>query len=83
MAYYDELTGLANRAHFHERLYDEINLSRLRGQQFAIIYIDLDDFKGVNDSYGHTCGDNYLKHFSQYLQRYDSAIRYACPSGRG
>ena len=68
MAYYDELTGLANRAHFHERLDDEVNLARLSGQQFAIIYIDLDDFKGVNDSYGHTCGDNYLKHFSQYLR---------------
>lgn len=68
MAYYDELTGLANRAHFHERLQDEINLSRSRGQRFAIIYIDLDDFKVVNDSYGHTCGDNYLKHFSQFLR---------------
>ena len=81
MAYYDELTGLANRAHFHERLDAEINLSRLRGQQFAIIYIDLDDFKGVNDSYGHTCGDNYLEHFSNYLR--DTIRRSDMPARLG
>lgn len=67
MAYYDELSGLANRAHFHEHLEAEFELATMRNQQFAIIYIDLDDFKGVNDSYGHECGDNYLRHFSQYL----------------
>lgn len=68
MAYYDKLTTLANRALFHERLETEINLAAVREQKFAIIYIDLDDFKGVNDSYGHECGDNYLKHFSLFLK---------------
>ncbi|MGQ7847221.1 putative bifunctional diguanylate cyclase/phosphodiesterase [Granulosicoccus sp. 3-233] len=79
MAYYDDLSGLANRAHFHENLDAEFALARLRHQQFAIIYVDLDDFKGVNDSYGHECGDNYLKHFSNYLtsltERGDMAAR--------
>ncbi len=79
MAYYDELSGLANRAHFHEHLDAEFALARLRHQQFAIIYVDLDDFKGVNDSYGHECGDQYLIHFSAYLsslaQRGDMAAR--------
>ncbi len=79
MAYYDDLSGLANRAHFHELLDAEFGLARLRQQQFAIIYVDLDDFKGVNDSYGHECGDNYLVHFSSYLtsltQRGDMAAR--------
>lgn len=79
MAYYDELSGLANRAHFHENLAAEFGLATIKDQKFAIIYIDLDDFKGVNDSYGHECGDNYLMHFSQYLtsltQRGDIAAR--------
>ncbi len=68
MAYYDELTGLANRAQFHERIDAEISRATRLNKRFAIIYIDLDDFKGVNDSYGHQCGDNYLKHFSNYLK---------------
>ncbi|ASJ76142.1 putative bifunctional diguanylate cyclase/phosphodiesterase [Granulosicoccus antarcticus] len=79
MAYYDELTGLANRAHFHERLDAEIIQSEMRGQEFAIIYIDLDDFKGVNDSYGHASGDAYLTHFANFLReitrRTDMAAR--------
>lgn len=79
MAYYDDLSGLANRAHFHECLAAEFGLAGMRNQQFAIIYIDLDDFKGVNDSYGHECGDSYLMHFSLYLksltQRGDMAAR--------
>ena len=67
MAYYDELTGLANRAHFLEQFDFQINITGNTAQQLAIVYIDLDDFKGVNDSYGHACGDSYLKHFSNYL----------------
>lgn len=67
MAYYDKLSGLANRAHFQERLAAELVLASMKEQQFAVIYIDLDDFKGVNDSYGHECGDSYLRHFAGYL----------------
>ncbi len=67
MAYYDELTGLANRANFHERLQATIDEATRRDQEFCVIYIDLDDFKGVNDSYGHECGDHYLKAFADHL----------------
>ncbi len=67
MAYFDDLTGLANRASFHEKLQQQITVALRKQNKFAIIYIDLDDFKGVNDAYGHECGDNYLKYFSQYL----------------
>lgn len=68
MAYYDELTGLANRANFHERLQAAVDECHCRQQEFSVVYIDLDDFKGVNDSYGHECGDRYLKAFADHLQ---------------
>lgn len=69
MAYYDGLTGLANRAYFHEHLSTVIVNAKLCNQKFSIIYIDLDNFKGVNDSFGHECGDGYLQQFSEHLKR--------------
>jgi diguanylate cyclase (GGDEF)-like protein/PAS domain S-box-containing protein len=68
MAYYDELTGLSNRAHFHEQLKTQIALATRLKQNFAVVYVDLDDFKGVNDSYGHEIGDSYLRIFSEYVR---------------
>jgi len=68
MAYYDSLTQLANRAHFHEHLERYTIRARKRQKKYSIIYIDLDNFKGVNDSYGHECGDAYLSAFSEYLR---------------
>ncbi|MFK8075211.1 MAG: putative bifunctional diguanylate cyclase/phosphodiesterase [Granulosicoccus sp.] len=68
MAYYDGLTGLANRSYFHEYLSSVVSKSRHSGKQFSVVYIDLDNFKGVNDSYGHECGDGYLQVFSEHLK---------------
>ncbi len=68
MAYYDGLTGLANRAYFHDYLSTTIEKAANQGQRFSIIYIDLDNFKGVNDSFGHECGDGYLRQFSNHLK---------------
>lgn len=68
MAYFDGLTGLANRAHFHERLDVLVDEARALNMQFSLVYIDLDNFKAVNDSLGHACGDSYLKQFAEYLQ---------------
>lgn len=70
MAYYDGLTGLANRAYFHDYLSTTIEKSANQAQRFSIIYIDLDNFKGVNDSFGHECGDGYLRQFSDHLKRH-------------
>lgn len=69
MAYFDALTGLANRAYFHERLSVVVDEARALNRQFSLVYIDLDNFKTVNDSFGHECGDSYLKQFSAHLQR--------------
>ncbi len=68
MAYYDGLTGLANRSYFHEHLSSVVSEARHSNRQFSIIYIDLDNFKGVNDSYGHECGDIYLQKFAAHLK---------------
>ena len=68
MAYYDGLTGLANRSYFHEYLSSVVSKSHHSRKQFSVVYIDLDNFKGVNDSYGHECGDGYLQIFSEHLK---------------
>ncbi len=68
MAFFDELTGLSNRGHFHEQLKTQVALAQRASQKLAVVYVDLDDFKGVNDSYGHEVGDNYLRIFAEYIK---------------
>jgi diguanylate cyclase (GGDEF)-like protein/PAS domain S-box-containing protein len=65
----DALTGIANRRLFRERLDLELHRSRRHGHQVAILYIDLDRFKEVNDLYGHDAGDLLLVHAVQRMQR--------------
>ncbi|MDX8408789.1 MAG: bifunctional diguanylate cyclase/phosphodiesterase [Mariprofundales bacterium] len=57
---HDPLTGLYNRRHFDEMLRYEFGRSERHQHQFSVIYIDSDDFKQVNDGYGHPCGDQVL-----------------------
>ncbi|HEU0219472.1 MAG TPA: EAL domain-containing protein [Gallionella sp.] len=61
LAYYDTLTGLPNRALFHDRLAQEIKKAHRAGLKMALLYIDLDKFKEVNDTLGHSMGDILLK----------------------
>jgi diguanylate cyclase (GGDEF)-like protein len=68
MAYYDALTGLANRALFRDRLEHQIDLSRRRGELSALMFIDLDRFKYVNDSLGHDVGDRLLVEASRRIK---------------
>ena len=57
----DPLTGLANRATFAERLHLAFSASRRGGSSFAVLYLDLDHFKDVNDTLGHPAGDMLLQ----------------------
>ena len=66
-AYYDGLTGLPNRQLFKDRLEREIAHARRTQTQIALIYIDLDRFKNVNDSMGHSAGDALLRGVSEQL----------------
>ena len=63
----DQLTGLANRRLFEERLAQAIAKCRRYGGSFALVCIDLDGFKPINDTYGHQSGDLVLKAVSERL----------------
>lgn len=60
-AYSDTLTGLPNRRALDERLEEEVTTARRNNYSFAVIMMDLDGFKAVNDTYGHTVGDDVLR----------------------
>lgn len=67
LAHYDHLTGLPNRALFLDRLKQMVVLSQRSKDQFTLMYIDLNKFKEINDSYGHHVGDEVLAEFSSRL----------------
>jgi len=69
MAYCDSLTGLANRVGFYEKLEKTVIEAEETGSPFIVMYLDADDFKGVNDYYGHDYGDEYLVKLAQHLNR--------------
>ena len=60
-AYSDTLTGLPNRRALDERLEEEVQSARRNGYSFAVVMMDLDGFKNINDTYGHSTGDKVLQ----------------------
>ena len=66
-AQYDRATGLFNRAHFDGCLRREVNRCRRYGQSASLILMDLDDFKTVNDKFGHAAGDAVLRDMGRLL----------------
>ena len=77
----DPLTGLRNRREMEELLRQELSRARRYGQPMSLLFIDCDDFKSVNDRWGHDCGDAYLchvaNHLSELLRQDDTVFRFA------
>ena len=80
MAMTDSLTGLNNRIYFYEAGVNTLEVSRRAQQPVAIAMLDIDDFKKVNDTYGHKIGDKALIHISntikKALRRSDIFVRF-------
>ena len=68
LALLDDLTGVANRRHLLQRLTEECARSERSSEPFALLVIDLDGFKGINDTHGHAAGDACLQHFTLMAQ---------------
>lgn len=65
----DPLTNIYNRAKFDDEINRWISFSERYGNSFSLILIDIDDFKGINDNYGHLVGDNVIKKISEIINK--------------
>ncbi len=79
LATHDQLTGLANRPLFHDRLTQAVSSARRSSQKLAVLFVDLDGFKSINDTLGHAVGDGLLRGIARRvascLRETDTAAR--------
>lgn len=68
LAYYDDLTGLPNRMYFMELLKNVVNAAKRDQSGFAVLFLDADKFKLINDTYGHDIGDQFLQHVGNAIK---------------
>jgi diguanylate cyclase (GGDEF)-like protein/PAS domain S-box-containing protein len=68
LAHYDALTDLPNRELFKDRLQTALTIARREDHRVALMFLDLDQFKNINDILGHTCGDGLLKFVAEQLR---------------
>ena len=86
LAYYDQLTGLPNREHFRSRVASALDDARTNKRQLALLCIDLDKFKRINDTLGHSVGDDLLRMTALRLReavRCGDQMERAIPAGTG
>ncbi|WP_373070341.1 diguanylate cyclase domain-containing protein [Sulfurimonas sp.] len=72
LATHDSLTSLANRIHFNDNFEQSISMAKRHNYKLAVLYMDLNKFKDINDTYGHETGDHLLK---EVAKRFKSAVR--------
>lgn len=79
-SHYDKLTGLYNRCYFDEAYSQQIALAKRYQEDFTVLFLDIDNFKSINDTHGHKVGDNVLKTIADIIIREkrdsDIAARY-------
>jgi diguanylate cyclase (GGDEF)-like protein/putative nucleotidyltransferase with HDIG domain len=75
LALTDPLTGLGNHRHFHERLQRELQTAEEQGTSVTLCFVDIDDFKKVNDRFGHPSGDRVLSQVAGRLRQGGEAFR--------
>lgn len=75
LALTDPLTGLGNHRHFHERLQRDLDRAQVRGTPLTVCLIDVDNFKLINDRYGHPVGDRVLAQVAARLRQGGEAFR--------
>jgi two-component system cell cycle response regulator len=80
-AFSDHLTGLANRRRFERQLEREVGRTERFGHPFTLLIIDIDNFKGLNDSFGHNAGDDAIRRLAKTLQAGTRGIDLAARIG--
>lgn len=81
LAYLDGLTGIFNRRYFELRITEEVERAKRYGTGMAIIMADIDDFKRLNDDFGHCVGDEVLRQVSSLLQEHLRKVDVVCRYG--
>ena len=81
LAYHDDLTGLPNRRMFYQELIAEIETAMLHNQKLSVMFLDIDRFKSINDSMGHTMGDRLLRVIAERIHSCMSERQLTARSG--